>query len=406
MDNNINLDGCKYQYAMASKLKDIACQRNLAKLKRLDGCNSNDEEKYMLDDWYRDDSFLGNPAERHIMYKLGKPLISRDGKRAYEFLIEFDVNDPSIGIYYGVKGLILEGNLQDQIEMFMKEFYGLSMEDYIQGRDPYHAESLQIIISKYLNATFPDKDFLQRFRFTDNANDNTFWPFWIAADPEEDIIWETARVVSIIKRIYKERVNDGKDLHGLWELSDPQCPISDKNRKKLKCIGEVESQFKKLQITKPFTVNAEVRSAYINRIRFTNESYRLFMERLGSQRACGIFDKLVGILERRNIIHRSSLLEKGYEIHSGKIGVVAKILRIFWVSLQEEDRDVSKYDDYSSLFRDIISIFITDKMTLLSENFKNRANLSKKGGASKDFSYEDLSKLVFEAKCHYCKVLI
>ena len=47
--------------------------------------------------------FNGNKAPHHMMYKLGT-LYSKDGCRGYEFLIEYDVYEPVVGIYYGCKG--------------------------------------------------------------------------------------------------------------------------------------------------------------------------------------------------------------------------------------------------------------------------------------------------------------
>ncbi len=47
-------------------------------------------------------------APNHLMYKVDT-LYSKDGHRAYEFLLEYDVYEPTVGIYYGCKGLTLPG---------------------------------------------------------------------------------------------------------------------------------------------------------------------------------------------------------------------------------------------------------------------------------------------------------
>lgn len=57
-------------------------------------------------------SFHGIGAPNHLMYKIDT-LYSQDGHRAFEFLIEYDVYEPSVGIYYGCKGLTLEGYNHD-----------------------------------------------------------------------------------------------------------------------------------------------------------------------------------------------------------------------------------------------------------------------------------------------------
>ena len=69
-----------------------------------------------VEEFVRDDSYHNVKAIHHIMYKLkvgprGETrLISADGNRGYEFLIEFDKKDPEYGIYYGCRGLILGGD--------------------------------------------------------------------------------------------------------------------------------------------------------------------------------------------------------------------------------------------------------------------------------------------------------
>lgn len=402
-----NVEEALYDHEEFSRQwKQISYQRYLEKLKRLDGISATEKEKVMLQGWHRDDSFLGNPAKRHIMYKLGQPLVSCDGNRAYEFLIEFDVNDPSIGIYYGVKGLILDGNLRQQIEILTKEFYGVSIEDYLQQKPSSNKEwPLYILISKYLNATFPGKDFAQRFRVTDNANDNTFWPFWIAADPEEDIIWETARAVSIIRRIYHERVNNGHNQCGLFELSDSSCPISEDSREKLKSIGEENSPLKSLQNKKLSLPENNVRSEYLTTIRFSNQTYDAFMLNLGSERARRIFKELISSLIYYKMIHQSSLLENGYEIEKDqKISDIARLLRMFWDVLEEDDKKKSKYKNYSSLFHDVPSIFIPENMeVMVSKNIINYANKAKDVMGSKSYSgpLQDLRRIVKEAVLKY-----
>ena len=57
----------------------------------------------------RDDSYHGIHANHHTMYKL-RDLTNKDNSIVYEFLIEFDRNNPSLGIYYGCKALIKKGD--------------------------------------------------------------------------------------------------------------------------------------------------------------------------------------------------------------------------------------------------------------------------------------------------------
>ena len=140
-------------------------------------------------DFRRDDSFLGNKAPNHMMYKF-ESLFSKDGHREYEFLIEYDKWEPTVGIYYGCKGLIHEGDIDKEITKFNEEW------------DEIVNEVLYV-----LNNTFPEKDFSKRFKLTNNANDNTYWPFWISLYEDEDIIEVAARATIIIQKIYKKYLN-------------------------------------------------------------------------------------------------------------------------------------------------------------------------------------------------------
>lgn len=147
------------------------------------------------DDFHRDDSFLGNKAPNHMMYKL-ETLYSKDGHRAYEFLVEYDIWEPTVGIYYGVKGLILEGDVDKEIAKFDDEWNQIMNE-----------------VLYVLNNIFPEKDFTRRFKPTNNANDNTYWPFWISLYEDEDIIEVAARATIVIRNIYKNYLEGGTFKH-------------------------------------------------------------------------------------------------------------------------------------------------------------------------------------------------
>ena len=156
------------------------------------------EKMQLLDeitDFHRNDSFLGNRSSNHMMYKL-EPLYSKDGHRAYEFLVEYDKWEPTVGIYYGCKGLILKGDLNEEIATFDKEWSQIMNE-----------------VLYVLNNIFPEKDYTHRFKQTNNANDNTYWPFWISLYEDEDIIEVAARATMVIRKIYKRYLEDEAFKH-------------------------------------------------------------------------------------------------------------------------------------------------------------------------------------------------
>ncbi len=144
-------------------------------------------------DFIHDNTYHGIESGHHIAYKyiveknpISTRLNSPDGCRAYEFLIEFDKEDSSYGIYYGCRGLILGGDQKEQIDIMLNEW-----------KNELEEPTLTV-----LNNTFPDMDFTNRFQPTNNANNKTFWPFWIALGIEEDIIEVAARATALIAKAY------------------------------------------------------------------------------------------------------------------------------------------------------------------------------------------------------------
>lgn len=152
------------------------------KIKALDSLKFDDDELVFRPD----NSYNGIKADRHMMYKLPE-LHNEDGSIYYEFLIELDIKDPSIGIYYGCKGLIKKGDNDRQIQKMNDEW-----EKPIQEK-----------VLERLNTLFINKKYQYRFKPTDNANDNTYWPFWISLHPDENILEVAARATIIIRDEYK-----------------------------------------------------------------------------------------------------------------------------------------------------------------------------------------------------------
>lgn len=142
-------------------------------------------------DFVRDDRYFGHEDDLHIQYKFrfsnGETyLMSKDGHRAYEFLIEFDKKDTAYGIYYGCRAYICEGDQAEENKILTEEW------NLLRGE-----------ASRILNNTFVNKDFSKRFRPTNNAENRTFWPFWITLEPEEDIVAVAARATALIASVYK-----------------------------------------------------------------------------------------------------------------------------------------------------------------------------------------------------------
>lgn len=141
----------------------------------------------------RDDSYHGHEAPMHMMYKLGTLKCKEETQSCgYEFLIEYDKDEPTVGIYYGCKCLFPEGvDPSPYISRFNEEW-----------------ESVRNEVLTLLNNTFPSKDFSYRFKMTNNANDGTYWPFWITLYVDEDIIEIALRATKIIRSVYEHMLGE------------------------------------------------------------------------------------------------------------------------------------------------------------------------------------------------------
>ncbi len=174
---------------LLTNLKTSYKDKYLQRIRKLDG----------LKTFVEDNSFNGVKAGHHIMYKLvcdaegHTELLSKDGNRAYEFLIEFDLEDVAYGIYYGCRGLIKGGDQEEQIARLQSEW-----DDVLFG------ETCNV-----LNNTFVDKEFSGRFQKTNNANNRTYWPFWLSLYEDEDVVDVAALAVRLIFNVYKRYLVDG-----------------------------------------------------------------------------------------------------------------------------------------------------------------------------------------------------
>lgn len=130
----------------------------------------------------------GNPRYiSHTVYSL----TSNDGHRLYDFLIEYDIYNPSQGIYFGCKSVTLPGyNHQLEIDN--------ALADWRQAHP---------LITLRLNNVFVDKDFTFRYKDTDNDTDCTFWPFWITLYEDELPEDVAVRALNIIAGVYNELIS-------------------------------------------------------------------------------------------------------------------------------------------------------------------------------------------------------
>ena len=187
-------------------------------------------------DFVRDDTYNGIKTDHHIVFKLkcdergSTRLVSADGNRGYEFLIEFDLNDTAYGIYYGCRGLILGGDQEEEINNFISEW-----------------DELSYTVRTVLNNTFENIDFVkERFQPTNNANNRTFWPFWISLYKGEDVLKVAGTATKLIFRAYRIFLqNDRK--HSISERKKKAVDFS----KTRYTIDAYDQLMKKIEKEKP-----------------------------------------------------------------------------------------------------------------------------------------------------------
>lgn len=133
----------------------------------------------------------GDPYEGYYVYTLDSFPIPGYPKGRYDFMIEFGMKHPSIGIYYGVRSVAEWGS--DPLE-------AIRISD-IQW------EEVRLEVTEVLNATFPDLDFSLKFKLTDNADSLTYWPFWLSLESGEDIRDVAVRALMLIRNTYARHFN-------------------------------------------------------------------------------------------------------------------------------------------------------------------------------------------------------
>jgi len=239
----------------------------------------------------REDGIIGKSIPHIMMYKLkigdnGETIImSKDGHRGYEFLVEFDKDSFEYGIYYGCRATILKGDISEEIHIVKLEWEHI----------------LSKIICQVLDNTFIGKKFRWRFLPTNNANDNTYWAFWITLASDEDIVEVAARATYLIGKTYKYYLEDN-DVEQLDELIE---------------IAEFDSN-----------ENGVIHSP----TRFSNESYEeslIGISKIGEvsrgtkeykdqerARKRAIFEAFIDGAIRENIIEIAYQYEKGFNIVS------------------------------------------------------------------------------------------
>ena len=223
----------------------------------------------------------------HIIYRYrpkdsNKPFRSIDG-RDYDFVIEYHRGKPSEGIYYGIKGEVASGDLEEQCEKFRKEWPNIFMKEH---KNRNSLSDLQKATTDILNDTFLWKDFLKCFKPTDNFSKRRYWLFWITLNDDEDVISVAALAVKLISKSFAEY---------LWN----DTVFVDRENEKRKGRGRPKKWDKK--------------DIYLRIPYFSNEAYDKLCEAYYGERE--IIEEWIEKLETNEIIRKENLYEKCYRLN-------------------------------------------------------------------------------------------
>lgn len=212
----------------------------------------------------------GEKDEKYMRY-LVDSIDHPAGGRRYEFLIEYDIYNPSQGIYFGCKSLTLPPHRHAGQIRRAQEDWERAMPHVLQR----------------LNNVFIDKDFTYRFRETDNDHNGTFWPFWISLYEDEDPTEVGVRALEIISGVYRQLVEGT-----------------------LPPASAIPSSVKKLEVRTAFTVSAY--EALEERVRKSIRT-RSGMNEL-ADKGWYLFETFINRAETEGIIHRVKCYERAWSV--------------------------------------------------------------------------------------------
>lgn len=207
----------------------------------------------------------------HLMCKLAA-LRDEPNKLIYEFLIEYDIFETDVEIYFGVKAV-------HDTWITTPEFQDIVI---------HHWESVK--------KEGAYKRRLYRFKMTNNGNDGTFWPFWwrMGMDCKEEL----SDAVDYIRKFY----NDYKETLHLMDVFTPKFDI---------IKNEVENSLR------------------------TTEDYRILMECIEHDFSAEVTDYFETLIEHcieENIIRRLNTVGMMYAC----VGTATKflcILKVFFITM-------------------------------------------------------------------------
>ena len=173
-----------------NKLCNIACLTH-------DNCVHNTKRDFLEVYRLKEELILTYDNEWNFVERDGEQPDCSNFKRKYQFLIEFCTDNPTVGIYCGCRVQInFKENLSDTIRDIQEEW---NCKTGKKGAFNMQKRFLQLLDLRKIP---PYYKCLER---TDNANEYTYWPFWIRIHEGEDLNLYAVKVICILKDVYNMR---------------------------------------------------------------------------------------------------------------------------------------------------------------------------------------------------------
>lgn len=153
-----------------------------------DNCVHNAKRDFLEVYRMKEELVLTSSGDWKMIEREGETVDKTDFKRKYQFLIEFCNDNPTVGIYCGCRVQINQTlDLGIQIETINEEWKLLK-------------DSVKTELNVYPHLKL--RHYGDRFLQTDNANEYTYWPFWIRVE-DDDLKAYAYTVVDRVQAVYK-----------------------------------------------------------------------------------------------------------------------------------------------------------------------------------------------------------
>ena len=196
----------KENISLNKEFQDKLIKSHQQRMNKLDGiecltydnCVHNIKRDFLEGYRLKEELLLTNEDEWKFVEREGNQPDDSDFKRKYQFLIEYCNDNPTVGIYCGCRVQIsLNEDLSTAIQEIQKEW------DCSKAKKGAFNMKNNFIKNLMLNKKIPS--YYQNLEQTDNANEHTFWPFWIRIKDGEDLTLFAVEVLNIIKDLYNVR---------------------------------------------------------------------------------------------------------------------------------------------------------------------------------------------------------